>query len=269
MSTYLDLLPIATNAVNLAAELLRTHQPGAITGKGDRDMATDLDYTIERQVRALLGDRTPAIGFIGEEEGHSGDTTDLRWALDPIDGTANFIHGSPLCGVSLGLIHHDTPVLGVIALPFLGTRYTAVQGHGAHADGQEIHVSTTAHLHGAIVSIGDYAVGDGAEDKNRVRFAHTQRLAANVQRVRMLGSAAIDLAWLAHGRTDAIITMSNKPWDMAAGVIIAREAGATIMDKDGTPHHTHSHATIAANPALIPAILRLVRDAEHTGHAPS
>ncbi|GAA4605015.1 hypothetical protein GCM10023107_70290 [Actinoplanes octamycinicus] len=109
-----------------------------------------------------------------------------------------------------------------------------------------------------MVALGDYAVGDGADDKNRARFALTQRLATSVQRVRMHGSAAIDLAWLAAGQVDAIVMLANKPWDTAAGVIIAREAGAVLVDQDGTPHHTGSSATIAANPALLPAILALV-----------
>jgi myo-inositol-1(or 4)-monophosphatase len=258
MTDYTDLLPIAHQAVDLAQGIMRTMQPGALTAKGDRDMASEVDYAIEERVRAFLADRSPEIGFLGEENGTSGAASGPMWALDPVDGTVNFVHGSPLCGISLGLITENRSVLGVIDLPFLGVRYHATEGAGAYANGKAIAVSTTAHVGEAVVALGDYAVGDGAEGKNRARFALTERLATSVQRVRMHGSAAIDLAWLAAGQVDATVMLANKPWDTAAGAIIAREAGAVLVDQDGTPHHTGSIATIAANAALLPAILALV-----------
>jgi myo-inositol-1(or 4)-monophosphatase len=261
MTDYSDLLEIASAAVDIAADLIRTHRPGTLTTKGDRDMATEVDFAIEQRVRSFLRDATSNIGFLGEEEGSKGDNSDLMWALDPIDGTANFVHGIPLCGVSLGLVEDNRPILGVIDLPFLGTRYSAAENQGAYANGTPIAVSKTEGLAQAIVAIGDYAVGDNAHQRNRLRLAVTGQLAAQAQRVRMHGSAAVDLAWLAHGKIDALITLSNKPWDMAAGVIIAREAGAHVIDKDGSPHSLRSHATIGAGPELIASIMQIVRDA--------
>ena len=259
---FAELLPVATAAADLAAERLRSAQPGLVMAKGDRDMVTEVDLAIERSVRAFLADRTPAIACLAEEEGTSGEPAGLTWVLDPIDGTANFVHGSPLCGVSLGLLRRGRPVLGVIDLPLLGERYTAVEGGGAYADGEPIRASTTTDLAEAIVCQGDYAVGHQAARRNHLRLAVTRRLSERVQRVRMHGSAAIDLAWLARGRTDAMITLSNKPWDMAAGVAIAREAGARVVDKDGAEHGRRSSATIGASPALIREILALVNAAE-------
>ncbi|GGL20792.1 inositol monophosphatase family protein [Mangrovihabitans endophyticus] len=258
MTNPADLLPIAHHAVDLATQIMRTRQPGALTAKGDRDMASDVDYAIEEHLRAFLAEKTPDIGFLGEENGTSGNTSRLTWALDPVDGTVNFIHGSPLCAISLGLIASDRPVLGVIGLPFLGGRYSAAEGHGAHLDSQPLHVSTTSDLAEAVVAIGDYAVGENAAEKNHHRFTMTQRLAATVQRIRMHGSAAIDLAWLAAGKIDAIAMLTNKPWDTAAGVIIAREAGAHITDHHGTPHTLHAPTTIATNPTLMPHLLKLI-----------
>jgi myo-inositol-1(or 4)-monophosphatase len=248
--------------VDIATTLLRTHQPGLVRAKGDRDMVTEVDLAIERRVRAFLTERTPEIGILAEEEGETGAERGLLWVLDPIDGTANFVHGSPLCGVSLGLIRRGQPVLGVIDLPFLGTRYTAVAGGGAHVGGEPIRISGVTRLSEALVTLGDYAVGHSSVRRNRLRLAVTQRLAATVQRVRMHGSAALDLAWLAHGRTDAMITLSNKPWDMAAGVVIAREAGAQVVDRHGAPHARGSSTTIAAGPGLIGDIVELIRAAE-------
>ncbi len=254
------LLPIAERAVSIASEIIRTKAPGVVTAKGDRDMATEVDYAVEHAMREFLSHETPEIGFLGEEEGLSYMGDGLTWALDPVDGTANFLHGIPLCGVSLGLVDKDTPTLGVIDLPFLNLRYSAAEAAGANANGSAIHVSDTRELRTAIVAIGDYAVGEDADKRNRPRLALTRELAARVQRIRMFGSAAIDLAWVADGRIDANIMLSNNPWDTAAGVIIAREAGAAVIDLDGSPHNMTAHATIAASPKLVADLIELIAE---------
>lgn len=117
-------------------------------------------------------------------------------------------------------------------------------------------------LRDAIVAIGDYAVGENAAKKNVLRLAVTRKLAESAQRVRMTGSAAVDLAWLAEGKIDAVVMMSNKPWDTAAGVAIAREAGASILDKDGSPHALDSATTIGAGANIVRELLDLIRDAD-------
>lgn len=257
-----SLLPVALEAAAIASDLVRTRVPGLLTAKGDRDMASEVDYAVERAVREYLHDKTPSIAILGEEEGVTGsDHAELLWAVDPVDGTANFVRGIPLCGISIGLIHRGRPILGVIDLPFLGARYSAAQHVGAYLGDRRLHTSMTSTLRDSIVAIGDYAVGDGAAAKNRLRLALNERLAANVQRVRMLGSAAVDLVWLAEGKIDASLTLSNKPWDVAAGVVIAREAGATVIDKDGTDHSLNSTATIAVVPGVASEIFALVREA--------
>lgn len=256
------LLPIAEQAVTIAGSIITTKLPGVVTAKGDRDMVTEVDYAVEHAVRDFLSRETPEIGFLGEEEGITNAGDGLMWALDPLDGTANFTHGIPLCGTSLGLIDHDRSILGVIDLPFLAIRYAAAETAGATANGHPIGASTTDVLEAAIVSVGDYAVGEGAEAKNRVRLPLNYLLATRVQRVRMFGSAAIDLAWVAEGKTDACIMLSNNPWDTAAGVVIAREAGAVVTDIDGSPHTTNARATIAAAPKILADIIELVAEAE-------
>jgi myo-inositol-1(or 4)-monophosphatase len=253
------LLPAAIEAVAIANELIRSRLPGLLTAKGDRDMASELDFAVERAVRAHLRERTPDVAILGEEEGVSGDPdSELLWALDPIDGTANLVHGMPLTGVSLGLLHEGRPVLGVIDLPFLDARYWAVEHAGAYVGDRRIAASRTTRLRDAVVAIGDYAVGAGADEKNHLRLALTEHLAGRAQRVRMLGSAAIDLAWVAEGKLDASMTMSNTPWDTAAGVVIAREAGAVVVDQDGSDHTTSSAATIAVAPGVVEELLALV-----------
>lgn len=258
MNDLRPLLAAAFQAMDTAADLAKHHKAGIAHAKGDRDMVTDLDIEIERAVRTRLEQDAPDVAFLGEEESPASSTTDLTWALDPIDGTANLVHGLPLYAVSLALVHEDRPLLGIIDLPMLGHRYWAVQGQGAWLDGKRIHVSKRDRLADAMVTIGDYAVGNNAAAKNRLRLNITAELADRVLRIRMLGSAAIDLTWLAEGKTDACILLSNKPWDTAAGVVIATEAGAQVVDLDGSTHTMRSKAAIGAAPGLINEIISLI-----------
>ena len=261
-SELADLLPIANRAMDLAVEILLSAEgPRKITAKGERDYATDLDYEIEQRVRDHLAQGTPEIGFLGEEQGQSDETSDLVWALDPIDGTVNFVQGLPLYAVSLALVDGDQPVLGVVDLPAFRHRYQAAQGLGTHRDGYRLPPpEPPPDLASAIVAVGDYAVGTNAEAKNRERLGITGRLAASVLRVRMLGSAAIDLVWLSEGKLHASITLSNNTWDMAAGVVLARETGHAVVDRAGQRYDMYSATTIAATAHFIPEMLSTLTD---------
>jgi myo-inositol-1(or 4)-monophosphatase len=255
-------LPVAHAAADLARDLIRTSHPGTITEKTDRDLVSDVDLAVERAVRQHLNQATPGIGFLGEEEGGPNDSgTGWLWTLDPIDGTSNYAHGIPLCAASLALLRDGRPVLGVIDAPFMAERFHAAEGTGAWSHGRRIAASATTQLREAIVAIGDYATGPGAARKNETQLAATISLTPRVHRIRMLGTAALDLAWLAAGRLDASVTFSNHLWDMAAGIILAREAGAAVTDADGTPHTFNSAATIAAAPDLIPQLIPLIQAA--------
>ncbi len=257
--TNLDRLhAVAEEAATIGARLLGERRIGRVTAKMDRDYASELDVAIERTIREHLARATPEVGFLGEEEGASGAAESLTWVLDPVDGTANLLHQLPICGVSLALLDHGRPVIGVIELPFLGERFTAREGRGARLNDQSITVRRPDGLSDAIVSMGDFVTGPEAEAGNERRLGILGRLGATVERVRMLGSAATDLAWVAAGRLDASILLSNKPWDVSAGVIIAREAGAVVVDADGSPHTLDSAATVAGSPDLMPALIELI-----------
>ena len=254
------LLGIGREAVEQGVALLRTAQATHVIAKGDRDMVSDLDLTIERRTRARLRQATPGAGFLGEEEGQHG-SADHTWVLDPIDGTANFLRGLPLCGISLALIREGRPVLGIVALPFLSRTYWAGEGLGAWQDQQRIAPSATPAIGEAIVAVGDYAFGTTAAYRNPIIHALHRHLADRAQRVRMLGSAAVDLAWVADGTLDASITIGNNVWDMTAGLAIAREAGARVVDLDGTAHTADSAATIAIAPNVAAELLELIQHA--------
>jgi myo-inositol-1(or 4)-monophosphatase len=257
--TDLDrLLGVALEAVALGTDLLRSSTPGAVLPKGDRDMASELDIAVERRVRGFLGERTPEIGLIGEEEGAVEGTSGLTWALDPIDGTINFLHGLPLCGISLGLVGDGTSLLGVIDLPFLDTRYAAAAGLGASCNDQPLAASRCARLDEALVAIGDFAVGPDAAARNERRFALTAALVPHVQRLRLIGSAATDLAWVGAGLLDACVLHGNNPWDTAGGVAIAREAGAVVLALDGSQHTVDSVGTVAVAEPLADALMALI-----------
>lgn len=248
--------------MDTASDMTRNHRALRARSKGDRDPVTTLDIEIERAVGASLQHDAPHVAFLGEEESSATGTRELTWALDPIDGTANLIRGLPLFAISLALVRNDYPILGIIDLPALGQRYSAVHGQGAFLDGEPIQVRDSGGLADAMVSVGDYAVGKDANHRNELRLAVTGQLARQVLRVRMLGSAAIDLAWLAEGKTDACIILGSHPWDIAAGVIIATEAGAKIVDLDGAAHTLRAKATLAATPGLIADITRMIAEAQ-------
>lgn len=257
-----ELLATARSAVAIGYKLLGNAAAGTVQKKSDRDYVTELDMRIQTEIAHYLAHETPSIGFFGEE-GSKSDVSDGNvWTLDPIDGTSNFIHGLPLCAVSLALTNRGNPIVAVVAAPFLGLEYYAVANGGAFSNENRIAASNTKTLDKAIVSIGDYAVGPGADEKNRRRIALTNALAANVERVRMFGSAALDLVWVAEGRTDGCVILSNKPWDTAAGVLIAREAGAIVTDLIGMRHSQDSNETIAVAGPIADRVLELVRQTQ-------
>lgn len=256
--TLAELLPIATEAVDRASRMIRERPPGQITIKGDRDAATEVDFAIEREIRTFLVSVTPEVGFLGEEDGQSGSPdSELTWTLDPVDGTANFIRNVPLCGVSLAVVSKQRPLLGVVDLPFLELRYSAVEGFGAYRWNEKIQVSRAERLSDSLVAIGDYATGAGADARNADRLAITKALAERAHRVRMFGSAAVDLAWVAEGRLSASVMLANKPWDTAAGVILVREAGGQVFDRHGRQHSLTSESTVASAPSVSAEVLAI------------
>jgi myo-inositol-1(or 4)-monophosphatase len=254
-----ELLLIAGGAVDGAARLLvqgRSHLGGLIA-KGDRDYATRVDFQIEDFVRDALGDATRDIPFLGEERGGHLHAP-LLWALDPVDGTTNFIKGSPLCAISLALLSEGQPIFGIIDLPLLGERYVARARGGAYLNGARLRIADVHRLSDAVVGITDFAVADDRLVENPIHISLLARLAPQALAVRAHGSAALDLAWLAAGRLSASMMLSNRAWDVSAGVLLAREAGALTYDFDGSEHDVDSRFTIASAPGLKQLLLGLL-----------
>jgi myo-inositol-1(or 4)-monophosphatase len=256
--TYRDLLPIAREAVAMGSRIIHSRPFEHVRAKTERDLVTDIDLAVEDALRAFLLAEAPHVGVLGEEHGHTGPT-DLWWALDPVDGTTNFARGIPLCAVSLGLVADRTSVLAAITLPFLGVDYHAVRDEGAYRGDHRLQSSAVSAVADAVISIGDFAVGADAAAKNAVRIALLTRLGATAQRIRMIGTAAIDLAWVAEGKLDATVILSNMPWDTMAGALLVHESGGLVLDLDDTPHTASSSATIAVCPGLRADVMTTLR----------
>jgi myo-inositol-1(or 4)-monophosphatase len=170
------MLLAAEHAADLGADLLRRGRShvGTLIGKGGRDYATEVDFAIERAVKEALAADAPRIPFLGEEEGGADLDADTLWVLDPIDGTINFSHGSPLCGISLALVHGGRPILALVDLPFLGERFVAKEGGGTFLNGTRVEVSEVLGLHEAVAAITDFAVGPEAKIENPIHLCRSR-----------------------------------------------------------------------------------------------
>lgn len=262
MKTMQELFEIAWQATQIGAGTLKKSQPSSVQHKGDRDTVTDVDLTIQHDIAAYLAQTTPDIALLAEEFEQQPDieSSEWLWVLDPIDGTSNFAHGLPLCAVSLALLHAGRAVVAITHAPLIGKTYHAIEGKGAFVNGERITASTTDSLSSAIVSLGDYAVGHDAGRLNEHRLAITAELVPRVERIRMIGAATLDLAFVAEGALDACVMMSNKPWDTAAGTLIAREAGARLTDAHGNPHTHKSASTIVTAPGIAEQLATVIRN---------
>ena len=255
MSVLERYLTAANAAVGIAEGIIRTGSEHAVAFAGGRHRVTPTDVAIERAMRVSLHHAAPEVGFLGEGARASG----LAWVLDPIGGAVNFARGVPLSAISLALLHYSEPVIGMVSVPAEGVRYTAVNGLGANRDGTPIRVSDCTDLRSAIVAMGDFSAGRHAVERVAAGIRITAILAERARRVRMLGSSAVDLAWVASGRLDAAVLLSNEPRD-AAGALVAREAGAIVTDLDGRSHGFASPATVAAAPGISDMLLATVRN---------
>jgi myo-inositol-1(or 4)-monophosphatase len=269
MKTMQELFEIAWQATQIGSATLKKAQPGSVQHKGDRDLVTDIDLAIQRDIADYLAQTTPDIALLAEESEQQPEieTAEWLWVLDPIDGTSNFVHGLPICAVSLALLHRGLTVIAVTHAPLLGRTYHAVKDKGAFLNGERITASDTDSLSAAIVSLGDYAVGHDAGTHNAHRLALTAELVPRVERIRMIGAATLDLAFVAEGALDACVMMSNKPWDTAAGTLIAREAGAQLYDAQGNPHTHQSASTVVVAPGIAEQLNVVIANTEIPTHA--
>jgi len=243
-----DLLALAVGVAEQAADVLlqglhRTDLHVETKSSGT-DMVTEIDRAAEVLiVERLLGSR-PHDGVLGEEGTDQVGTSGVRWIIDPIDGTTNYLYGFPGFSVSIGAEIDGAPALGVVAVPLHHDLFTATTGGGAFRNGAPIHVSTETDL-----SLALLATGFAYDPARRRRQADVlARVIGSVRDIRRVGAASVDLCSVACGRVDAYYEKGLQPWDYAAGAVIAAEAGARVGDLDGGP--TSPAFTLAAPAAL-------------------
>ncbi len=201
--------------------------------KGEFDFATEVDVRVQRLVEEGLRELYPDYQFMAEENTHQGlDLDRPTWLLDPVDGTTNLIHRYPQCAVALGLMVGREIELGVVYNPFLDQLFYAERGAGAHMDGRRIRVSEVGALHESLVS-----VGTSPYEKRHARrdFAILSEIFEHCQDIRRSGSAALEMAYVALGITEAYCERTLKPWDYAAAKVIVEEAGGRVTTFAGEP----------------------------------
>jgi myo-inositol-1(or 4)-monophosphatase len=253
---------LAEDAARAAGDLLRegltTRRVTVATKTSATDMVTEMDNAAEELIIERLLAVRPDDSVLAEEGGGRTGTSSVRWVIDPLDGTTNYLYGHPRYSVSIAAEVNDEVTVGVVGDPSLEEVFTAVKGGGAYVNGRRIEHSGHAQLATALVGTGFSYVAE-----QRWRQAQVLRLVLPAVRdVRRAGVASLDLCWVACGRLDGYYEVGLQPWDVAAGILIAAEAGALVSGVDGGPPSAAS--VLAAAPELAPALLRLLSEAGAT-----
>ena len=252
------LLSVALTAVEAGSAVVRAAFGGdhVTRSKGPGDWVSAVDVASEQAVRDSLTGATPEIAFFGEEGG--GERGEVGWFVDPLDGTANFLHGFPMVGVSIGLVVAGDPVVGVISAPMLGDVYSARKGAGAFRNGVPIHVSTRS-PEAAIPATG--FPFRAKRDKLDEYLPVFERALRTFEDLRRAGAASLDLAWTAAGVLDGYFEQKLGTWDVAAGGAIVREAGGVVTDWQGDDRAwLDSGDVVAGSPEIHARILELIAD---------
>lgn len=212
---------------------------------GPADLVSEADLRAEATVRSILRSFRPDYGFLGEESGlEEGVDKSHVWVVDPLDGTTNFLTGSPLFAVNIALVRDGEAIAGVTYVPALQELFRAEQGSGAWLNDRRITVSKNATLGEAVLAVG---IPFASKPRHEQFHAEMVRLTPQIRGIRRLGAGAIDMAWVACARFEAYWEQSVSPWDMAAGAIIVREAGGLVTGTSGDPLDLYAGTVLACN----------------------
>ncbi len=251
------LLNIAVRAARRAGEVigrnLNNLEALTVTTKGRNDFVSEVDRAAEAEIVAIIRRHYPQHAILAEESGAQGES-DTRWIIDPLDGTTNFLHGFPVFAVSIaceikGRIEH-----AVVYDPMRQELFTASRGAGAHLDNRRIRVSKQRTLEGALIGTGfPFRANDRYIDAYFAMLRAASQIAAGIRRP---GAAALDLAYVAAGRTDGFWELGLAPWDTAAGTLLVQEAGGHIGTLTGEPYRQGGYV-VAGTPKVYAAMIEL------------
>jgi len=250
---------IAQEAGDIVARDFPRSSLGQVRFKGSVNPVTETDNAAEALIRDRLQDVFPDHRILAEEGG--GDVWTAPgapiWLVDPLDGTNNFAHGFPQVGVSMALLQEQQPVVGVVYDPLREEVFAATVGGGATLNGESIHVTDVEDLADAFLATGFPYDRRTAPDNNVERLDHFLRRSQGVRRA---GAAVLDLSYVACGRLDGFWEIRLHPWDVAAGILIVREAGGRVTDFDGGPGCISGQRIVASNAHIHEQMLRVIRE---------
>jgi myo-inositol-1(or 4)-monophosphatase len=259
-------LAAARRAAIAAGRVLMKHY-GRVQAreKEDGSLVTVADGQSERLIKKMLFAAFPDYSFLGEEEGLDDRGSEFRWIVDPLDGTTNYSMKNPFFNVSIGLLKGEEPVLGVVFSPTQKELFHAIRGKGAFMNGKRIRVSSGAELPHARVA---FCHGRDTRSVEVISGVFHTMKSMN-ETFRQLGSGALELCYVACGRLDAFLTAGTHPWDVAAGLLIVREAGGVVTDFSGNEYGMYSPDILASNRNVHAGLLRILRPSAREGKAVS
>ena len=255
------MLETAIEAARRAGRIIAEQYPAkrTITVKGYRDLVTDVDTAAETLILDCIRSRFPDHAIISEEAGGNANRNDYTWLVDPLDGTTNYAHRHPVFAVSIALLEEGEPIIGVIYDPLRDHTFVAQRGEGVKLNGGLLQVSGVAGIGEALVGL-DWGHSD--EVRKRV-LTCVNALLPRCGTIRVLGSAALALAYVAAGWLDAYFHLELKPWDSAAGTLLVIEAGGRCSTLEGKPYRVGSPGCLTTNGAMHEELLSVLhgRDA--------
>ncbi|MFN3172596.1 MAG: inositol monophosphatase family protein [Hyphomicrobiales bacterium] len=230
-----------------------------VSTKGPSDFVSDADRRAEERIYDVLQEARPTWGFLGEEGGEiKGKDKQHRWIVDPLDGTTNFLHGMPHFAVSIGLERDGEMVAGLIYNPIADEMFAAEKGQGAFLNDKRLRVAARRKLADCVVVNGMPHLGRGDHALFLREAATMMRKVAGMRR---MGAAALDLCWVAAGRMDGYWEDGLSPWDMAAGLMIVREAGGVTRDTHGGTEIFDTGSVVAGNDLIVGQMLKVLGEA--------
>ena len=253
-------LEITTLAARISGKIIkdRYHTVKDVQLKGRADIVTDVDLAAETAILELLLAEYPNFGIVAEESEPIPSDTPYRWIVDPLDGTRNYAVGIPLFCTVIALAKGDDVILGTIFNSLTDEMFTAELGKGAYVNGDPISVSDKQEIQEALISFDLGQVDENAG----LGLDLVRSLWPRIQGLRLLGSAALGLAYAASGRIDLYFHHHLSPWDIATGILLVHEAGGIVVDRQGRPADLSSTSVIASSPRLIDRFLLATEGSE-------